>query len=108
MARKIELKTRKVGTAEFRFIDQLISFASSGIGSDGLTMTEMFEAQPIVQKLKAHDDANSIILEEAEWLFLRARVEAGRYPALHDVWIEFISAVRNAEQVQIAEVAKEA
>jgi len=44
-----------------------------------------------------------VILEEAEWRFLWERVESGKFPGYHDVWVNFIAAVRDAETVKIAE-----
>ena len=44
-----------------------------------------------------------MILEEAEWRFLWERVESGKFPGYHDVWINFIASVRDAETVKIVE-----
>ena len=108
MAKKIELKTEKLGEQEFVYVNQLISIISMGVGGEAMSAKEMFEAQPIVTKLKDHEDADAIVLEDAEWRFIRDRIEGAKYPVLHDCWIRFITAVRDAETVKIAEVAKEA
>ena len=108
MARKIALKTERIGDSDFIYIEQLIGITSAGPGGAPIDAKEMFEALPIVEKLKAHKTAQYVILEDAEWRFIRDRVEAGKYPALHDVWIGFITAVREAETVKLEEVREEA
>ena len=68
-----------------------------------MSAAEMFEAHPIVAKLQIHEGRDAVILEEAEWRFLWERAESGKFPGYHDVWINFIAAVRDAETVKIAE-----
>ena len=60
MAKKIELKTEKLGEQEFSYVDQLVSIISMGVGGEAMSAKEMFEAQPIVEKLKDHEGADAI------------------------------------------------
>ena len=103
MARKIPLEIIDVDGASFDYRQQLIQFAAAPRNEGGMSAAEMFEAQPIVAKLQAHADKDAVILEEAEWRFLWERVEAGKFPGYHEVWVDFIAVVRDAETVKIAE-----
>lgn len=105
MARKIKLKIEQIDGQEFSYSKQLISLSSTGPGGQAMSAAEMFEAFPIIQKLKNLAKAQDyVFLEDAEWQFVLDRVEAAKYPMFHEVWIDFILAVRDAEKVQLTEV----
>ena len=103
MARKIPLRTVERDAAKFDYRQQLIQFAAAPQGEGGMSAAEKFEAHPIVAKLQIHEGRDGVILEEAEWRFLWERVESGKFPGYHDVWINFIASVRDAETVKIVE-----
>ena len=103
MARNIPLRTVETNAAKFDYRQQLIQFAAAPQGEGGMSAAEMFEAHPIVAKLQTHEGRDAVILEEAEWRFLWERVESGKFPGYHDVWVNFIASVRDAETVKIVE-----
>ena len=103
MARKVPLLAIDTDGAIFDYRQQLIQFATKPRNESGMTAAEMFEVHPIVAKLKSHEGKDSVILEEAEWLFIHDRIEAGKFPGYHEVWLDFIAAVRDAETIKIAE-----
>ncbi len=103
MARKIPLHAVDVDGTMFDYRQQLMQFATAPTGEGGMSAAEMFEAHPIVAKLKNHEGKDAVIFEDAEWRFIRERVEAGKFPGYHDVWLDFIVAVRDAETVKITE-----
>lgn len=70
----------------------------------GMTFDEMVSAFSILDKIKdaKHDEA--ILLEEAEWEYLRNRIEKGRYSIAHEAIRELANDIRNAEKVDVREL----
>jgi len=84
---------------DFDYKTQLISAASNPKeGTQGFTVADMRQALALTEKLEATNGVAE--LEEDEWQFLKARVEAQKWLVASQVILDFVAAVTGAEKVE--------
>jgi len=89
---------------DFDYRKQLAVIINAPIGGQGgVSVSEMRPAIKIADKLES---ANGfLVLEDSEWEFLNARVQAWPWPNAHRAFIEFADAVANAAAPKSPDVA---
>lgn len=96
--RKIDLKN--LDGFEYKLLLKNI-IASPGERSNGLRLDDVRKAVKILDKLEAADD--HLLLEEADWQFVKSRVEGASYVVADKRIVEFADDVIRAPEVSVAE-----
>lgn len=110
MARKIELKTVPLtmpGATEaqrFGYANQIVEMLRQPQGQQGVSMAEMLEVMPVLAKFQDIGDAKVLILEDAHYDIVMARLATFRFPFVDQVIVTFIEDLKAAPEFEIGAV----
>ena len=64
--------------------------------AQGMSVGDMRQACAIIDKLEASGDESHLALEDAEYEYLKTRVQSHRFPVADKVFIQIVEAVEDA------------
>lgn len=113
MARKIvlnfpaDLDLMGIADVEIRFVPQLRAVMTSPMKpNSGVTMDEMHRTMRVLKALD--EDADALVLEDADFDFVIQKLDAFRWPAVHPRLVAFDKAIREAETVSLMDAPAKA
>lgn len=107
--RKIELKTVPMGEhlgrkwPDLNYGDAICEVLDAKEG--GLMAAELRQCSAIIHRIREATD--HVLLEEADWAYLRDRINNHRFVFTDDAFVGLLDAVDNAPAVAVAEVPRQ-
>ncbi|MCI0353075.1 MAG: hypothetical protein L0Z53_26950 [Acidobacteriales bacterium] len=97
--------TNSAVPADFRLSYKTEFLRLCEISAEGMTISQMGDAIAVAKKIRDAEIGDTVSLENAEWEFLKSKLQSNRWTLISPEVVEMVKAVEAAESFDFTDAA---